>query len=350
LRTFIISLFIFVVSTSLGAANYYDILGVSSSSSEKEIKTAYRRMAQAFHPDKKSAWEKTMGLAQAEKKFKEINEANSTLRDSAKRAAYDRTLSTSKSTVNRGPKPSAKKWTPEDFGQKKQKPRPAPKADLVAEYLKKMRADFSLVKNKSAKAFAEYVTMMSERAKNLDASARPKLQEALTKFLDSTADAFFSTNPSFEELEKVKIAHFTDNKRLELDRKWLTKSSTRADYIHRVEMLMGDQSRDVFLRKNGAILDTTASELFGSGANSKNVFAEIDQIKNLERMKAEQARARPTYDRPEARPKKSSSSSSSIPSGAGGTCKAPQALKAFEVYLNTQLGPSSAGKIIDLRI
>lgn len=64
--------------------NYYDILGVSRNADQKEIKQAYRKLARKYHPDLNS------GDKEAEKKFKEINEANEVLSDPEKRTKYDR--------------------------------------------------------------------------------------------------------------------------------------------------------------------------------------------------------------------------------------------------------------------
>ena len=62
--------------------DYYEILGVDKSSSGKEIKSAYRKMALKYHPDKNKADD-------AEEKFKEINEAYQVLSDGEKKKAYD---------------------------------------------------------------------------------------------------------------------------------------------------------------------------------------------------------------------------------------------------------------------
>lgn len=64
-------------------SDYYDILGVSKTASADEIKKAFRKQAMANHPDKHK------GDEQAEKKFKEINEAYDVLKDPQKRAQYD---------------------------------------------------------------------------------------------------------------------------------------------------------------------------------------------------------------------------------------------------------------------
>jgi curved DNA-binding protein len=62
------------------ASDHYKTLGVDKSASQEEIKKAFRKLAQQYHPDKPSG---------DEAKFKEINEAYSVLSDSNKRAQYD---------------------------------------------------------------------------------------------------------------------------------------------------------------------------------------------------------------------------------------------------------------------
>lgn len=63
--------------------DYYAILGVPRSASEKEIKAAYRRLARRYHPDVNK------GQAQAEARFKEVGEAYEVLSDPQKRRQYD---------------------------------------------------------------------------------------------------------------------------------------------------------------------------------------------------------------------------------------------------------------------
>lgn len=65
-------------------ADFYDVLGVSRTASEDDIKKAYRRLAMQYHPDRNN------GSKEAEEKFKEITEAYDVLRDPQKRAAFDR--------------------------------------------------------------------------------------------------------------------------------------------------------------------------------------------------------------------------------------------------------------------
>ncbi len=64
--------------------DYYDLLGINRTASADEIKKSYRKLAMKFHPDR------NQGDKEAEKKFKEINEAYEVLKDDQKRAAYDR--------------------------------------------------------------------------------------------------------------------------------------------------------------------------------------------------------------------------------------------------------------------
>lgn len=66
--------------------DYYELLGVDRSATEKEIKAAYRKMARKWHPDLHPANEKK----EAEEKFKRLNEAYEVLKDPEKRSRYDR--------------------------------------------------------------------------------------------------------------------------------------------------------------------------------------------------------------------------------------------------------------------
>lgn len=65
------------------ARDYYEILGVAKNATKEEIKKAYKKLAKQYHPDLNK------DNPEAEKKFKEVNEAAATLGDEQKRAQYD---------------------------------------------------------------------------------------------------------------------------------------------------------------------------------------------------------------------------------------------------------------------
>src|SRR5262249_13817535 len=64
--------------------DYYEVLGVSRSCGDEDLKKAYRKLALKYHPDK------NQGDAEAEERFKEIGEAYQILADPERRARYDR--------------------------------------------------------------------------------------------------------------------------------------------------------------------------------------------------------------------------------------------------------------------
>ena len=64
--------------------DYYEVLGIEKGASETEIKSAFRKMAMKYHPDRNP------GDKEAEEKFKEVNEAYSVLSDPEKKEKYDK--------------------------------------------------------------------------------------------------------------------------------------------------------------------------------------------------------------------------------------------------------------------
>src|SRR6266849_9699962 len=66
------------------ARDYDETLGVKRNASESEIKSAYRKLARQYHPDRNP------GDKQAEARFKEVQEAYDILSDKTKRGQYDR--------------------------------------------------------------------------------------------------------------------------------------------------------------------------------------------------------------------------------------------------------------------
>ena len=69
--------------TMAGKRDYYQVLEVTRSASGDDVRRAYRKLARQYHPDLNPS-------AEAEERFKEINEAYEVLSDDTRRAASDR--------------------------------------------------------------------------------------------------------------------------------------------------------------------------------------------------------------------------------------------------------------------
>ena len=86
--------------------DYYQVLGVPKNATATEIKKAYRKLAQRFHPDANP------GNTDAEERFKEISAAHDVLGDAEKRKQYDQVREMVASGVGFGPGgPGAGGWT-----------------------------------------------------------------------------------------------------------------------------------------------------------------------------------------------------------------------------------------------
>jgi curved DNA-binding protein len=92
--------------------DYYKILGVERKTSADDIRSAYRKLAMKYHPDKNP------GDKKAEDKFKDINEAYQVLSDEQKRARYDQLGSAYSNFRTGGGRPSDFRW--DDWFQQQQ--------------------------------------------------------------------------------------------------------------------------------------------------------------------------------------------------------------------------------------
>ena len=85
--------------------DYYQTLGVNKNADEKEIKKAYRQLAQKYHPDRNH------GDKASEEKFKDINEAYEVLSDAEKRQKYDQFGAQWQQYASAGGRPDDFDWT-----------------------------------------------------------------------------------------------------------------------------------------------------------------------------------------------------------------------------------------------
>ncbi len=102
--------------------DYYKVLEITKNANEAEIKKAYRKLARKFHPDLNP------NDAEAEKKFKQINEAHEVLNDPVKRKKYDQ---------------YGKDWQHADEIEKQQKARASANSHRGYTYSRGQSADFS---------------------------------------------------------------------------------------------------------------------------------------------------------------------------------------------------------------
>ncbi len=86
--------------------DYYAVLGVPRTATKAEIKKAYRKLARQFHPDRNA------GDKEAERRFKEVNEANEVLADATKRKQYDELGAHWQEYARAGARPDADPFAP----------------------------------------------------------------------------------------------------------------------------------------------------------------------------------------------------------------------------------------------
>ena len=89
--------------------NYYNILGVSETATDEDIKAAYKRLAKQYHPDRHS------GHKAFEEKFKKISEAYQTIGDPQRRAEYDKMRRYAHSGFRTAPEGAGVEFDLQDF-------------------------------------------------------------------------------------------------------------------------------------------------------------------------------------------------------------------------------------------
>lgn len=171
--------------------NHYDILGVTQQATEGEIKSAYKKLALKYHPDK------NLGNKVSEEQFKLINEAYQTLSNSHKRSRYDITLNYQKkaseiySTTYAPPQEERSVYN--RYG--KQNWRNSPRYKTAAHYI--------IDKNYYRNISLSFITMLvlsiisvaiSEYSSYLDEQSALALERQYSKALDEAQLKFDSKN------------------------------------------------------------------------------------------------------------------------------------------------------------
>lgn len=145
--------------TDKSVRDYYDILGVSRSATDAEIKKAYRRLARRYHPDVSKE-------PDSEQRFKEMKEAYDVLRNPEKRAAYDQ---------------FGHNWQqPPEFGQRAGTDFRSPFGDMSFDGAEPFGGIFDQIFAGGSHGFKRGFSSRRRDGKNLQAKIRLTLEEAYT--------------------------------------------------------------------------------------------------------------------------------------------------------------------------
>jgi len=153
--------------------DYYKILGVSRNAADSDIKSAYRKLAMKYHPDKNP------GNKEAESKFKEINEAYEVLSDTQKRKLYDSLGENWQEGQNFQPPPDFK-----NYGNFKYTKTTDFNFDDFSDFFKTIFGNFNFFKNDgNVYEYSDDADFINERIKSnldIDSEIRLKVGELLS--------------------------------------------------------------------------------------------------------------------------------------------------------------------------
>lgn len=214
-------LFFIFISLSIWADPYQD-LGVSSSSSLEEIKSAYKKKIKEVHPDLKHKWEGRLTHEQAEALAKKYNEAF----DFIKKNHGKPTATNFRQKPRSNPNPNqGRKWEPPNWGKREEKPQP-PKF-TAEDWEKKIRKEFS-GKPEELPEYLRKVTRGNPLLQNKE------YKDGLKKFLAMDVTSIVKKSPDAKLI--LEIGKVLNNAE-KIQDIWVRAATSKADFVDRLKKL-----------------------------------------------------------------------------------------------------------------